>query len=282
MQRDIRPTYDQVVYPGYGSSPQDAWTPGLCIQSLGVFRSRGRFAYEQVARHVVPHFVTAGSGAFVADERSFPTGRNELFVFFPGQHIRYSDEARHPWRYTYLRLEGPLAEAVLGEVGITRASPHHVFPEGFSTFLIDLVRGFKNAAPRLFTVRSAWEMVERLGVRPGTEGRDSRDLVEACKLALEHHYTEFPSVEQLARELDVSRSTLFRVFMRREGVSPKVYFDRLRLERAAALLQRSSMRIKEVAHASGFNDASYFCRRFKERFGVSPLRFHGMKESDPG
>ncbi len=49
----------------------------------------------------------------------------------------------------------------------------------------------------------------------------------------------------------------------------------LRLERAAALLEKQAVSVSEAAYAVGYDSVSHFSRRFKERFGKSPSLWRG-------
>lgn len=97
-------------------------------------------------------------------------------------------------------------------------------------------------------------------------------------------------VERMAREAGYSRYHFTRLFTRSEGVAPARFLLRLRMERAARLLQtdrRAS--VKVIARACGFEDANYFTRAFRACFGVAPREFRtsGMfaglpPEPEPG
>jgi AraC-like DNA-binding protein len=71
---------------------------------------------------------------------------------------------------------------------------------------------------------------------------------------------------------------LFRdVFARVTGLSPKLFYGRLRLDAAREHLQLGQGRIKELADQLGFASPFHLSREFKRRFGVSPsslLRRH--------
>lgn len=61
----------------------------------------------------------------------------------------------------------------------------------------------------------------------------------------------------------------------RMGTTPTDYVLRRRLERAKALLgaHGAGMSVCEIAFEVGFNDSSYFTRRFRHRFGMTPSEF---------
>jgi AraC family transcriptional regulator len=88
-----------------------------------------------------------------------------------------------------------------------------------------------------------------------------------------------PTLTELARAASVSPGHLARLFHASVGVSPLSALRLLRLERAAAMLARSNLSIKEVAASSGFESPFHFSRRFKDVYGVSPRTFRERLES---
>lgn len=77
-------------------------------------------------------------------------------------------------------------------------------------------------------------------------------------------------VARLAKELGCSPGYLSHSFRLLYGVPLNHYIRSLRLEYARRLLNSGECNIAEIAERCGFRDASYFSRRFRERFGISP------------
>jgi len=85
------------------------------------------------------------------------------------------------------------------------------------------------------------------------------------------------STEYLARKLGLSPRYM-QELLQEEGASFTERVLELRLQRARAILadQRNNGRnVLEIALAAGFNDGSYFNRRFRARFGAPPSVFRG-------
>lgn len=77
-------------------------------------------------------------------------------------------------------------------------------------------------------------------------------------------------VEELAKEVAMSRSQLHRKLVALTGQSPSEVLRNTRLLRAKELLQKKSATASEVAFQVGFASHAYFSKCFKEEFGVSP------------
>lgn len=78
------------------------------------------------------------------------------------------------------------------------------------------------------------------------------------------------SVDQLAKEMAVSRSSLQRKLKGLLGATPNDYIKLIRLKTAAQMLQSGSYRINEVCYMVGFSSLSYFTRCFTSQFGIRP------------
>lgn len=105
-------------------------------------------------------------------------------------------------------------------------------------------------------------------VRLRTGVRD--ELVLSAIAIMEDAVEERLAMSQLAIRLKVSADRLERAFRAELGVSPNSYYRKLRLRRAADLLAHSSIKVRDVALACGFQSMSSFARAFREAHGHAP------------
>ncbi|RKX92796.1 MAG: AraC family transcriptional regulator [Spirochaetes bacterium] len=87
---------------------------------------------------------------------------------------------------------------------------------------------------------------------------------------LEQHLDEAVTLDELTGLADLSASTLNRAFRRAVGLPPLAYHLRLRIRRAGDLLRTTDLSVTEVAGLTGFDDANYFARQFRNVMGLSP------------
>lgn len=78
-------------------------------------------------------------------------------------------------------------------------------------------------------------------------------------------------LEQLAKFAALSPFHFARMFRAYTGDTPARYLARVRLDRAAALLE-TDRSLSDIALAVGYGDASALSRAFRRRFGVPPSR----------
>jgi ligand-binding sensor domain-containing protein/signal transduction histidine kinase/DNA-binding response OmpR family regulator len=81
------------------------------------------------------------------------------------------------------------------------------------------------------------------------------------------------NVDMLTDELHISSSTLYRKISGISDLTPNDFIQLVRLNKAAELLQEGSYQISEICFLVGFGSPSYFSKRFKKQFGMSPKEY---------
>lgn len=92
----------------------------------------------------------------------------------------------------------------------------------------------------------------------------------AARQHCDSRFAEAIELDGLAALAAMSRSAFTAAFRAAFGSSPIDHLIEVRLRNARYLLRDRSLSVTEVAQRSGFNDLSYFSRRFRTRFGHSP------------
>ena len=91
---------------------------------------------------------------------------------------------------------------------------------------------------------------------------------------IQEHYDGVVRLSDVAREVAFSPEHLSRSFKKETGFGFSEYLNALRLQKAEEMLRKSPhLRITAVAFACGFNDSNYFCERFKQVYGLSPMQY---------
>lgn len=125
------------------------------------------------------------------------------------------------------------------------------------------------------------ELLQRLHSEALSSAKsDEAFLVNTMKIIVANLSDAQFDVEQLARELNLSRSQLFRKFNSLLQQPPKTFILSIRLTTAKKMLLETGKSIKEIAYETGFSSPNFFTRQFKKAFGESPseLRKSGGKK----
>lgn len=105
--------------------------------------------------------------------------------------------------------------------------------------------------------------------------RQSKQLRYALRYVKENYQYDI-SMAEVARECEMSYYSFSRFFAQMTKKSFSEYLLDTRLSYAQKMLLSEKSSISEVAAACGFEYVSYFIRRFKQKYGVTPLEYRKM------
>lgn len=94
---------------------------------------------------------------------------------------------------------------------------------------------------------------------------------------IEAHISEAAfGVEELANEMCLSRTQLFRKVKALIEIPPSELINDIRLQKAAVLIKAKADTLAQIGYSVGFNEQSYFAKRFRKKFGVPPSKYSEM------
>ncbi len=203
----------------------------------------------------------------------------EMLYLLPWEDHHYRVHSRNErWCYYWLKFDGPLAGEIMLSYGYGRGGFHAgECPIRLFRELELLLFHFSFDTQR----RAAAVGLELLG-RAGGVPEERRGVLSERFVALVHDRFSSPavSVDQLARELGVHRTTLNAVCKRELGTAPGRYLNSIRLQHALSLLRETGYSVKELAWNSGFRNMSYFCRQIRNSTGCSPSEYRRIHMED--
>ncbi len=97
--------------------------------------------------------------------------------------------------------------------------------------------------------------------------------VRSIKRYIIEHYTEEITVSLLADKLNINRVYCGALFKKSEGMTIHSFLMKVRINKAAILLQLGEYNIGEVAELTGFKDVYYFSNTFRRLMLLSPSEY---------
>ncbi|HPP10743.1 MAG TPA: AraC family transcriptional regulator [Defluviitoga tunisiensis] len=116
-------------------------------------------------------------------------------------------------------------------------------------------------------------------VRQIEEERIQNSLVEKCKSYILSHLNKPFTLDDIARELNVSKFYLSRLFSKSMGISIGKYTQKKRVETAAYMLKYSNENIPSIASYLCFCSQSHFGAVFKKYMGITPQKYREKEQS---
>ncbi|MFT6320789.1 MAG: AraC-like DNA-binding protein [Granulosicoccus sp.] len=111
---------------------------------------------------------------------------------------------------------------------------------------------------------------------PSNKDKVKNVFLDKIKIQIELHLDDSNySVENLAKDMNLSRQQLYRKTKSLTGKSVASYVRLIRLHHGKQLLQTTDLNVSEVAYQVGFSDPSYFSKSYSEEFGYAPMKEQG-------
>ncbi|WP_140484872.1 substrate-binding domain-containing protein [Flavobacterium sp. GSA192] len=113
-----------------------------------------------------------------------------------------------------------------------------------------------------------------INIEEGTFGVSEQDFLKKLNELIEKNLDNSAyTVEDLAKNLAISRVQLYRKVKAILGISISDHINNIRLEKSKEFLKKSDLTISEIAYAVGFSTPNYFSTSFKNKFGISPKEY---------
>jgi AraC family transcriptional regulator, arabinose operon regulatory protein len=240
------------------------------------------------ARDISPSFYTIlylleGHGTFqLGPGQTWELRPGALVQRFPGRvHtvLRSRDER---WVEFFLILPGSLYRALThcGTIDVAQPVLHPGLSRWAHLRLRALLRGLRpdsgvSAAQVLAEAHLLLTQLFDMDRERRQSGSETA-IVHRARELLSRNLAQPVDMPSVAAELSVGYEKFRKLFRQHQGISPKEYRIRRRIDMAKHMLSVEQASIKEVASRLGYPDTPSFVKQFKRVAGVTPASFRRM------
>lgn len=108
---------------------------------------------------------------------------------------------------------------------------------------------------------------------PQSEAQPDEFVTQAVALVRQNLNTPGYGVEQLAADLCMERTGLYKKLTAALDQTPTLFMRNIRMEQAARLLREGRLSVTEIAEQCGFQSPGYFSRLFQQTYGMKPSEY---------
>ena len=223
-------------------------------------------------------YISNGKGVFEMENvEPIVVEGGTLFLLFPGVWHRYKPLENTGWEEFWVGFDGHYAEYLMRQDCFDAQNP--VLNMGFNAEflnifirLIDTVK-YEGIA---YTQISSCLVIQLLGLVYASalmtdKSRTRQEqIIRAVRYKIHQNWSDNLDLEKLASEQNVSYVWFRKAFKDVMGISPGQYHLNLKIEKAAQMLQETTLLVAEVANQAGFESEFYFSRIFKKKMNVKP------------
>lgn len=243
---------------------------------------------KNLHRHHLLVYNLSGRGCLTVDSVPYMVSAGEALLIAPGQLHRRVPLEKEKVRWLFIRF------SLADEPEWLTLMRNRIF--SFAPEERDLLHEFCNACERFRTTgeteQTAAECILRLamllnalrsmsGVNPAAAGELPPAVKRLCRVLVSASGSR-KNFSGIAREMGVSVSHLRMLFKQATGKTPSHVRNEERRRMAVHLLTHSRLNVSEISQQLGFGSIYAFSRFFKQRTGVSPLKYRNeyLKSQD--
>jgi AraC-like DNA-binding protein/ligand-binding sensor protein len=157
-----------------------------------------------------------------------------------------------------------LSRAAAGQVGSSA-----VMAAG--DYCLKLIEESKNAEE---LIENLHVIIYRMGEKIFSfQGVRHASALRKAERFIRGNYTRKISLGEIANVSGLSAPYFSTIFKEEMGENLSVYLNRLRVEKAAAMLTETEISLGKISEACGFEDQSWFSKIFKNYVGLSPGKY---------
>lgn len=219
----------------------------------------------------ISHMYDGKGRLFLENNKTAEISPGDCVIITPGTHNRYGSVDGHCYSEDVVNFAGPAAEMLMRSGVISNG----VFALGHIRRLLTIQEYAADPAvdSQLRANIELQKLLAELYLKKNNLKKPDHPLLEELLDELRDHPEKWWSVGDMAEYCNLCVDQLRRVFFQRTGVKPKVYVERLKINRAAEYLSSTDSSIAETALRYGYQDQYHFSRRFKVIMGVSPREY---------
>lgn len=231
-------------------------------------------------------YLTEGEGVFHSTTvREAPLREGDLWLLFPGEWHSYHPNPRKGWKSYWIGFKGRNMDDRVRAGFLSPQKP--IYHVGFSDSIVRLYKQAYDAAieEAAYSQQLMAGMVNLLIGMMYSKERNIQlsrnqahvDLISRARLRIRESLESSLTIQQVAEEMGISYSNFRKLFKEHTGISPAIYQQDLRLQRAKEMLSTTDISVKEIAYRLNFESPDYFSAKFKAKTGRRPSELRPSK-----
>ncbi len=231
------------------------------------------------------HFLVSGKGTYRVRDKTFSLEKGDFFLLIPEEDTYYEAQVEDPYEYYWVGFRGLNAEKLMRDIGFYKndnfvfhvnEQEQAVIKKYFTNIL-----SVNNIDEKTYVyILGQFYTILSLIMPSGERIRDHIEIDENVWKEIEEfitfNYRDTLTVESLAAKFGFHRSSLYKLFKRKTGLSPSEYILNYRLDKAFFMIKFTDVVFKSIAVECGFNDLGYFYKAFKRKFKRTPQQVRDL------
>lgn len=259
----------------FGPIAGDGFLP-LEISRFGITHPDSNY---RIKRNPSPCFiieyVVSGKGYIKINGERYKLSAGDTYIIHPGDYCEYGSDEADPYEKYWINFRSHFFFELIKEYDVDDRIIHGIdLTQRFNE--IFALESISNRNDELYIPATRILisiMLDILEYKKRASALGEMGLAVWVKDIIQHSLAVPITLEDIEKEVFYSKNDIIRQFKRKYGQTPYAYLISMRIDLAKKLLTTTNKSVREISNYLCFSSQYYFSNCFKEKTGVSPLKY---------
>lgn len=281
MSEVIRAMYD---YEDVKCFPKPVDMPPFWIEMAGFSECDEQYHISREDSKVcVCEYIIKGSGTLHIGGKTYHPKAGDIYILPEFTKHDYYTDPEDPWKKIFFNVRGTAVSSMLNAFELKNRILFSDCEEVYTVFEKIILKTQENISVEQIMIECSEHFIHLLFRLYNKVKTMDETMGEAqkVKMFVENNIERELTMKEIADSIYRSRDYTNKLFKRYYNMTPYAYYLNLRIEKAKALLQHTTLSIQQISEKLGYKNGKCFSKQFQYMAGVSPSHYrktwHGAR-----
>ena len=254
----------------------------LNLIQLGWDKCFPKSMYSHYRDMYIIHIIKTGSGTIETNDKKYVLKENDAFIVRPNELLVQIADENEPWELYFFAFDGSLAKPLV-EKSVFASNPYTTIEDSsICQYIFDsAIELIDNPMRTIYTLNCLTKLLTYFESQSNISifGENNHTItiqqkyVSFVQKYIDTNYSKAIKVSEIAAQLNVNRSHLYRVFKENTNTSIENYLVLVRINKARSFLEDTNFPASTIAAMTGYAYYPTFFKTFKRITGLTPIQY---------
>lgn len=244
-------------------------------------------SFSQYRNFYIVHIVQKGSGTIKIGEKTYSLKTNDAYCVRPNEMLTQTADHKNPWKLLFFAFGGQMADTLFKNTKFNNKPFFQLTDITVIDSLLKLTSENQNTFTEFGSIRKLLDLLSFFESPHGNlktekvfnnNTNSDEEITNKIKNYIGANYSKPIKISDIAKQFNVSRSHLYRIFKEKTDMSIEEYIIHTRINQACHLLKTTDFTANAIAFSVGYSYYPNFFKAFNKYIGTSPVKYRKSNE----
>lgn len=244
------------------------------------------YTYSNFRDMYIIHIVKSGYGVFETNGHRYNIRPNDAYIVRPNTLAIQTADSKEPWEFYFFAFNGKFAQYLVDKTSFKENSVISLENSSICKIISDFaIELNENSRYELYNLECLFKLLSYFEIDDIARSSELRDndpyyqYIYTVKKYISLNFSKSVKISDIANQLNINRSHLYRIFKESTGKSLEEYLVSVRINEARRLLDDTDFSTSAISALVGYAHCSTFFKMFKNYTGLTPQQYRTKNKS---